>query len=103
MFYLCSYYHMLTMLIDGNGFDSYLFNVYLLLLFIYFRSLLYSRLTSLTLMFLSYQLKIKLAGFQFNCAFYGKSLTYPPDGSSSRRNNLPLTLESKPSLKFDFR
>ena len=42
-------------------------------------------------MFLSYQLKIKLAGFQFNCAFYGKSLTYPPDGSSSRRNNLPLT------------
>ena len=51
MFYLCSYYHVLTMLILYNVFTLiYLFITYLLLLFNFFMSLLYSRLTSLGLM-----------------------------------------------------
>ena len=51
VFYLCSYYHMLTMLILYNVFTLiYLFITYLLLIFNFFRSLLYSRLTSLGLM-----------------------------------------------------
>ena len=63
VFYLCSYYQMITMLILYNVFTLiYLFITYLLLFF-FFRSLLYSRLTSLGLMlyFLyTYRLKIKM-------------------------------------------
>ena len=80
----------------------YLIFIYYLYLFILGHySVLYSRLTRLRLMLLSYQFKIKLAGFQLNCAFYGKSLTYPPDGSSRRKHC--RRLESRQSLKFDFR
>ena len=52
VFYLCSYYHMLTMLILYTVFTLiYVFITYLLLIFnFFFRSLLYSRLTSLGLM-----------------------------------------------------
>ena len=51
VFDLCSYYHMLTMLILYNVFTLiYLFITYLLLIYIFYRSLLYSRLTSLGLM-----------------------------------------------------
>ena len=51
VFYLCSYYHMLTMLILYNVFTLILFiyNLFITYIFI-FRSLLYSRLTSLGLM-----------------------------------------------------
>ena len=41
---------------------------------------------NVVLLLLSYKLKIKLAGFQLNFAFYGKSLTKPPDGSSRRKH-----------------
>ena len=33
------------------------------------------------------------AGFQLNCAFYGKSTTYPPDGSSKCNIVTPLIFE----------